>query len=130
MLKGREMQLYRGSTPALVANVRTKGLSISGEPIDVTTDDDDGVRKLLDDAAELAIEITVSGVAAAGNPLRAEAAAVDGRAETTEFRYGAVEKWAGSFFLSSYSENGEYKGAATFEATLVSAGAITYTPPA
>lgn len=129
-IKGRTMEVWRGAVLAQVAQVRSKTFSINGEPIDETSDDDDGVRKLMADAAEVTAEISVSGVLAAGHALAAEAENVNGRAINTEFRVGAVEKWAGSFFMTAFTITGEYKGAVTFEATFASAGAVTYTPPA
>jgi predicted secreted protein len=129
-IKGRDIEVWRGAVLAKVAGVRAKSISLNGEPIDVTNDDDDGVRKLLADAAELAVELTVSGVAT-DDTLRAESVLVDGRAINTEFRFpGGTEKYAGSFFMTGYTENGEYKGSAMFEATFQSAGAVAYTPPA
>jgi predicted secreted protein len=87
------------------------------------------VRKLMADAGLLTVEITVSG-RVDDAVLRAEAAGADSRVKATEFVYGATEKFAGDFFLASYSESGEHTGALEFEATFQSAGAVTYTPPA
>ena len=126
-MKGRTLQVWRGASPALVAGVRTKSISINGEPIDITNDDDEAVRKLMDVAGEVSVEISISGVAV-GAVLRTEALTVADRVPATEFRYGATEKFAGDFFLASYKETGEYKGAATFEATFQSASTVTYTP--
>lgn len=129
-IKGRTIEVWRGAPLALVASVRTKSMTLNGEPYDVTTDDDDGVRKLLADAAEVSAEISVEGLTVDGHALAAESDNIIGRVQPTEFRLGAVEKFAGDFFLASYSPgNGEYKGVATFAATFQSAGAVTYTPP-
>jgi TP901-1 family phage major tail protein len=127
-VKGRAVQVFRNSV--LVAGARTKSLTINGSPIDVTTDDDDGVRKLLDQPGQIDVEITVAGVLVS-DALRAEALSSSDRTQTTDF---VIQGWAGSpdhtklsgsFFLSSYKESGEYQGSATFEATFVSAGAVT-----
>jgi TP901-1 family phage major tail protein len=127
--KGRAVLVKRGSSPATLLGCRSKSITINGEPIDTTTDDDDGIRALMADAGVVTVEITVSG-RVDDAVLRTEAANVDGRTKTTEFVYGAVEKFAGSFFLASYSESGESADALQFEATFQSAGEVTYTPAA
>ena len=52
------------------------------------------------------------------------------RTKLAELEYDDGAKINGTFFLSNYSETGVYNDAATFEATLVSTGPVTYTPPA
>lgn len=128
-MQGRVVTVKRGAVPALIAGVRTKSIAINGEPIDVTNDDDGGVRKLMDMPGELAIEISVSGVVK-NDTLRQEALSVTDRVLPTEFGFPGTSpgKIAGDFYLASYTETGEYKGATTFEATFQSAGAAVYTP--
>lgn len=122
--------MKRGSpTPLLIGGVRTKSMSLNGEPIDITSDDDAAVRKLMDEPAELTMEITVSGITKS-DTLRVEALSTTDRVLPTEFGFpGSVTngKIAGDFYLASYTETGEYQGAATFEATFQSTGALTYT---
>lgn len=130
-IKGRAIKVKRGTTPALIAGARTKSLSINGSPIDVTNDDDDAVRKLMNEPGEITVEISLSGIIQS-DVLRAESLSATDRVLPTEFELpGSVGagKFAGDFFLASYSETGEYQGAATFEATFQSAGAVTYTAP-
>jgi TP901-1 family phage major tail protein len=127
--KGRAVTVKRGTSPTLIAGVRTKSMSINGEPIDVTNDDDAGVRKLMDEPGELSMEITVSGIVKS-DTLRVESLSTTDRVLPTEFGFpGSVApgKIAGDFYLASYSETGEYQGAATFEATFQSTGALVYT---
>jgi TP901-1 family phage major tail protein len=130
-MKGRSVELWRGSALALIAGVRTKSITISGEPIDITNDEDAGIRKLMEEPSELSVEIAVSGITK-NDVLRVESLSTTDRIKATEFRFpGSVAsgKLAGDFYLSSYSESGEYQGAATFEATFLSAGAVTHTAP-
>ncbi len=131
-IKGRAVKVKRGAgTPTLIAGARTKSLSINGSPIDVTNDDDDAVRKLMSEPGEITVEISIFGVIQS-DVLRAEALSASDRVELTHFELpGSVGngQFAGQFFLASYTETGEYQGAATFEATFQSAGAVTYTAP-
>lgn len=130
-MKGRSVTVKRGAvTPVLLAGIRTKSFSLNGEAIDISSDDDAGVRKLMQEPGELAMEISVSGIIK-DDILRLEALSLTDRTSVTEFTFpGLVAgKIAGDFYISSYTETGEYKGAATFEATFQSAGPLTYTAP-
>jgi predicted secreted protein len=129
-LRGRAVTVTRGGT--VVAGARAKSITMNGSPIDVTTDSDDGVRKLLDEPGQVDVEITVSGIAV-GEGLRAESLSATDRVAATLFQFlgfqgspADTHGFSGDFFLASYSESAEYQGAVTFEATFQSAGAVTY----
>lgn len=113
-----------------VAGVRVKGISIAGSPIDVTTDDDAGVRKLLDAAGQVDVAINVSGILV-NDTLRDEALEADDRVAPMTFEVGSgspTDGYAGDFFMEGYNEGGEHQGAGTFEATFQSAGAVSRLP--
>lgn len=122
---GRELLIKKGAT--VLAGVRTKTVTINGEPIDVTTDDDSGFRTLLADPATRSIDLSVEGitkdavlraiVAGGGSQLLTDI--------TVEYPDGAVI--AGDFYLVSIEESGEYQDAVTFTASLQSSGEYTYT---
>lgn len=132
-VKGRSIVVRRGGVN--LAGVRTKSITINGAPIDVTSDDDDGIRKLMDQPGQLDISISVSGIAL-NETLRNEALSTSDRVAATQFIYTTgfegspadTHGWIGEFFLASYAETGEYQGAVTFEAEFQSAGAVAYTP--
>jgi predicted secreted protein len=127
--KGRSIGVYRGATPTLVAGVRTKGLNINGSPIDITNDDDEAVRKLLNEPGQIDVSISVAGVLK-NETLIQEALDAADRVQATEFRWpGSITdgKLAGDFFLATFGITGEYQGHATFEATLESAGVVAFT---
>ena len=130
-VKGRVVLVKRGTlaSEVLVAGVRTKGVSINAEPIDVTNDDDAQWATKLVDAGQVAVSISVAGVAK-NHTLLAEALAAGDRVQSTVFEYPGGGKIQADFFLASYAENGEYNGAATFEAEFQSTGAVVYTPGA
>ncbi len=124
--KGRTVIVKRNAV--VVAGVRTKNITINGSPIDVTTDDDAGVRALLDTPGQVDVSISVSGIVLS-DTLRTEALGTTDRTQITQFLYGSASPdngWTGNFFLASYKETGEYQGAITFEAEFQSAGAVTY----
>jgi len=126
--KGRSVQVKRGASPAtLVAGVRTKSITINGAPIDITNDDDTGIRKLLDEPGQLEVSISVSGILK-NEVLLTESLQTSDRVQPTEFLWpGAVSagSLSGDFFLASMGITGEYQGAVTFEAAFESAGAVT-----
>lgn len=109
-----------------IPGVREKGININGEPVDLTSDDDNGWRTLHDEAGQNQIDITVSGVTKS-HALRADwfAGTRTKTLEITDSTNGGVI--AGEFFLASYNETGTYNEAVTFEATFQSTGAVTYT---
>jgi predicted secreted protein len=123
---GRKIK-FRWGTPATeIPGVREKGVTLNGEAVDVTADDDNGWRSLLIDPAENQVEISLSGVTKV-HTLKADWFA-GSRSKYAEIEYDDGAKVRGTFFLSNYSETGVYNDAATFEATLMSSGVIEYTP--
>ena len=126
--KGRSITVKRGTSPTLIASVRTKSLSIAGSPIDVTSDDAAAVRTLLNEPGQIDVSISVEGVLK-DELLIQESLSASDRVQPTEFGWpGATAgKIAGDFFLSAFSVNAEYQGPATFSATFESAGTVTFT---
>lgn len=123
--RGRAFVVQRAGVN--VAGVRTKSLTINGSPIDVTTDDDAGIRSLLDQPGQVDVSISVSGILL--NDVLAQAAlSTSDRTDLTKFlRPGSPDNgFSGQFFMTSYKETGEYQGAVTFEAEFQSSGAVTY----
>src|SRR5690554_2528767 len=45
-----------------IGGIRSKGLAINGEPVDITTDDDSGFRTLLDVSGQDQVDFSISGV--------------------------------------------------------------------
>ncbi len=132
-MKGRSLQIKRNGV--VVAGARTKGISIAGSPVDVTTDDDDAIRKLLNEPGQLDVTINVSGLLVSG-ALRDEALDTSDRVKPTEFIFGGFQGspassntngYSGEFFMSSFNITAEYQGAVAFEATFESAERVSYT---
>ena len=123
---GRTITVGWGTPPVEVEGLREKGIELNGEPIDISSDDDNGWRTLLAVPAENQVNISLSGVSKnrvlqtdwfAGTRLKPATVTLD---DGTTL--------AGSFFLASFSLTGEYKDAIVFEASLQSSGPIVYTP--
>ena len=141
---GRTVKVYWGneSPQPLVAGVREKSVEASGEPVDVTNDDSNGVRALIDAAQVNTVNISVSGVLK-DDTLRADWFAgisnADRRMQNATFQYPVFDpnsasptpttgaSISGLFYLSEYTETGAHDDAVTFEGTFMNAGPLTYT---
>jgi predicted secreted protein len=120
---GRNVTLTWGG--AGIAGVKEKSLTLNNEPIDITSDDDDGWLALLGEPGQKQVELKVSGVTKdrdliadwfSGSLIQPVVLAYEDGATIT-----------GSFFLSEYSDKGNFKDAVSFDATLMSTGTIVYT---
>lgn len=130
---GRELTVDFDSTT--LVGIRTRGLSVSAEAVDVTTDDDSGARTLLPDPGVVSAEISVAGITSDEVLIAEILSGITGRTlksatinlPSTLAVPGDV---TGDFFVSAFEINGEHDGAVEFTATLQSAGALTYTASA
>ena len=127
---GRELTVDWAATT--LVGIRTRGLSISAEPVDVTTDDDTGERTLLPDPGVRSAEISVAGITSDEILIAEIMTGIAGRtfsAATINLPSSLTTPGtvAGDFFISAFEINGEHDGAVEFTATLQSAGALTYT---
>jgi predicted secreted protein len=116
---GRSYLVKKGNTA--LAGVRTKSLSINHEPVDITTDDEDGFRTLLGAVGESSFELSVDGVSK-DDTLFDEALSSSTKLltdVTIEHPSGTI---SGDVFLASYEETGAYNDAITFSATFQSSG--------
>lgn len=110
-----------------IPGVREKSAAINGEPIDVSADDSNGWRELLDDPSEQMVDVSLSGVTKSGL-LRTASFNSTGRIKAVTITYPDGGVISGDFYLASYTDTKPYKDAMTFEATLQSTGPVTYTP--
>lgn len=118
MYKGRSVTVsWKGVN---IAKVRTKGVSINNEAIDITGDDDDGWRNSLDEAGEKQVNVSVAGVVV-NDTLRKAALDrnISGAVVMTFPDGGSI---SGDMTVNSYNENGEYNGALVFECEFQSQG--------
>lgn len=130
---GRELTVDWDATT--LVGIRTRGLSISAEAVDVTTDDDTGERTLLPDPGVRSAEISVSGISSDEVLIAEIMAGIAGRTllgATVNLPSNLAVPGSIVFdaFVSAVEINGEHDGAVEFTATLMSAGPITYTASA
>jgi predicted secreted protein len=118
---------WGGNSPGdSIQGIREKSISMNGEPIDVTSDEDGGWRTLLTNiSAENQVSISISGVTKDRRLITDWYAGNRTQAATIEFPDGDI--LTGMFYLQSLSETGPYNDAATFQAEIISTGVVTYT---
>jgi len=110
---------------ATVDGVREKGIACNGEPINVSDDDADGVRQLLSEAGEDAVDISLSGVLKSEVLAAAWFSRTD-RIKAVTITYPNGRVISGDFMLVTYNETGTYNDATTFEGSLQSTGEVGF----
>lgn len=125
--KGRDLLIKKGS--ATLAGIRTKTISAAGEPIDITSDDDNGFRTLLACPGNRSLDISFDGITKDA-VLRSVVltGGDDYLLEDITVEYPNGDTISGSFFLTNVDETGAYNDAITFSGSLQSSGQWTYTP--
>ena len=130
MFVGRKL-LFEYPTGTLIASVRTKSFTVDSSAIDITTDDDSGIRALLEEPGQHMIDLSVEGLLANDDLLQQ---IVDGtlfiQNLTIKLPFTFTTTQAtivGDFRLNNFEASGEYQDAITFTATLQSTGVFTFT---
>ena len=128
----RDILVKKGATR--IAGINSKSVAIAKEPIDVTTDEDNGYRTLLSEAGTKTLDVSFSGVFADGVLL--DIAATEQTQLLTDITLefppvGAQTtgaEFSGNFYLNGMTINGGGSdGAIEFDGTLQSSGPWVYT---
>lgn len=125
---GRTVEVYWGddSPPERVDGVREKAISLNGEAINITDDNSDGWRELLNVPAVDEVNLTVSGVTK--NDALKRAWFARQRFGPARFVYDDGSEISGNFYMTSYTDTGAFEDAVTFEAEFQSSGPVNYDP--
>lgn len=121
---GRKATITKGATP--IAAIRTRTVSINNEPVDITSDDDNGFRTLLQDPGTKTLDLSIEGVAKDATLLTSVMSTTD-IIETLSILFPTIGTIAGDFVVASFEVAAPYNEAATFTASLQSSGAFTFT---
>jgi len=119
---GRKVTISVGGS--VVATARTTSMTINNEAVNITSAGDDGIRRMMDEAGEKSVEITLDGLYTDASLMGL--ALATSLLEAVVLDYGSYTL-GGDFFLSSYNEGQPYNEAVTFSATLMSSGAVAKT---
>lgn len=129
--RGRDMllKIEESGTFVTVAGLRTKSVKLNSQTVDVTDQGSNGWAELLPDAGIRSVSVTGSGVfrdAASDARIRAAFFAQDVvNAQMILPDFGTI---AAPVLVTSLTYGGTFKGEATFELTLSSAGEPSFTP--
>ena len=128
---GRLLAITRtgsGPGPAALTGRMTKTLNLNNGEIDITSDDDNGFRTLLETAAVRSVDIAIEGVLKDDEVL---ALLADGPIQGTySVDFGAIGTLAGTFQFADIELGAEHNGYTSYSLTMKSSGAFTYTPDA
>lgn len=121
--KGRKVRVkWKGE---YIRGLREKGIAMAGEPVDITSDDDDGWRTLADEngAAQDNIDISLSGINKV-SVLREDWMA---RERTGELivEYPTGHQLSGTFVMVNHTDANPYNESSTYEVTFQNSGAVT-----
>lgn len=116
---GRKVVVSVEGTP--IATARTTSFTVNNEAVNITSAGDDGIRRLMDEAGEKSVEITLDGLYEGSSLM--DLALGTSLLKEVELDYGTYTV-SGDFFLASYNEGQPYNDAVTFSATLQSSGAV------
>lgn len=110
-----------------VAGLRSNSISINNEPVDVTTKDDEGWRRLLEGVAFKSISMSAAGIwqtAAGKDTIVSEIiAGTFGHYQLIDEDSG---KFEGSFLMSSLENTGNHDGVEEFTLSLESTGGVAW----
>lgn len=126
-LKGSNLVLTWDGT--VVAGVKSRSISIGNTSIDVTTDDSNAWRELLEDIGVSNVDLSVSGIMTDDTLMTA--ALTGDVSATASFAFpaavaGTSKALSGTFFMDSFNITGETEAGVTFDCTFKSSGAPTY----
>ena len=128
--KGSAFLLKKGTigSSTTVAGLRTTGLTLNGEAVDVTNKDSGGFRELLAGAGIVNASISGEGVFQDDVQAKAIRAAVLAKSlddYVIEFENG--DTISGKFQATSFEHSGDFNGELTYSLSLESSGTITIT---
>jgi predicted secreted protein len=129
----RDLTISKDSTRLL--GINSKSISVAKEPIDITTDEDNGYRLLMSQAGTKTLDLSFSGVV---KDLVLRGQMMDEQTQLLtdiEIQFPIVgaqtttgDTITGNFYLSAYGEDGGgYDGAIEFNGSLQSSGVWTRT---
>ena len=115
---------------AVIAGVREKTIAWAGEAIDVTSDEDGGIRQLLGVYGQQQLTISGSGVYKDDETFRSVAlnTGTTGLLTDVTYEFANGDVVSGDVLLTSYEEGAPYQDATTFSFTLEYTAGWTLTP--
>jgi predicted secreted protein len=127
-LVGRKVTFTPTGAGAPVTGMRTKTITLNNEPIDITSDDDDGWRTFLaSDPAERSIDMSVEGITKDNELMKL--AALGGANLISEYtlNFPGLGSFTGDFYIGSLELGAPYNEGVTFSCSIQSSGPAVFT---
>jgi len=111
-----------------IAAATSKSFTISNELIDVTSDDDAGFRKLIEDAAgKRSLDMSIEGIFKDKSLLEIVMGSEASLFDTYDILFPAIGTVSGTFGFNSFEVGAPTEEGVTFTASLQSSGTFTFT---
>lgn len=118
------LSLLAGTVETLIAALTSKELTVNDEPVDITSDDDDGWRALLaDTSGTRSVDISCEGVLKSN---QVGTLIEVGDDVELVFEVPGIRKYTGTFRVTSFNIGAETAEGATFSAQFQSSGAVSF----
>lgn len=123
------LKISNGASPAVyqtVAGLRTTQMSISGEPVVITTKQSGGWREMLSGAGVRSVSVSAAGIflgSAAEAQVRSNA--MNGTLDDYELSFEDGEKLRGRFLVQKLDYSGDFNGERNYTLQLESSGPVT-----
>lgn len=122
---GRDLTIEKDGT--VIAGARSKTVTFNNSEVDITNDDSNGFRLILDTPGIRSLDISIDGVWDDGHALQEPAEG--GSPLLTDISIVGIDGTiTGDFFLQDYEVTGEHDGEVEFSATMLSSGEFIKTP--
>lgn len=126
-LVGRRVTFTPTGSGVPVTGMRTKTITINNEPIDTTSDDDDGWQTFLDnDPAQRGIEMSVEGITKDAALINLAVTGGSALISEYELELEGLGTFTGDFHIGSLELGAPYNDAVTFSCTIRSSGEPTW----
>lgn len=127
LLIQRQLTVGPPATYGTIAGMRSTGMTINNESVDVTDKGDVPWRQLLACGIR-SMEMSCSGIFSDSTVLASIMADVTaGTINVFKIVSGRGDTFVGAFLITSCERNGEYNGAEQYSLSFASAGAVVYT---
>ncbi len=123
------LKISNGASPATyqtVAGLRTTQMSISGDPVVITSKQSGGWREMLSGAGVRSVSVSAAGIflgSAAEAQVRANA--MNGTLDDYELSFEDGEKLRGRFLVQKLDYSGDFNGERNYTLQLESSGPVT-----
>lgn len=123
------LKISNGASPAsyqTVAGLRTTQMSISGDPVVITSKQSGGWREMLSGAGVRSVSVSAAGIFL-GSAAEAQARtnAMNGTLDDYELSFEDGEKLRGRFLVQKLDYSGDFNGERNYTLQLESSGPVT-----